>query len=142
MGNATFDAVLASRDAPSADAALPVVGDAGANQAAAEKAEKAVGEKAIEAAGDLRPALVVARRVLGAACVREEVNALQEKLVLVGDRQQWALGRSRAGVRAAPRARRKNEEGGGAGGETRGEGTGGRAHEEPRTGRRGCTRMR
>ena len=93
MGNATFDAVLASRDAPSADAALPVVGDAGANQAAAEKAEKAVGAKAIEAAGDLRPALVVARRVLGAACVREEVNALQEKLVLVGDRQQWALGR-------------------------------------------------
>ena len=36
---------------------------------------------------------MVARRVLGAACVREEVNALQEKLVLVGDRQQWALGR-------------------------------------------------
>ena len=93
MGNATFDAVLASKDAPSADAALPVVGDAAADEAAAEKAEKAVGAKAIEAAGDLRPALVVARRVLGAACVREEVNALQEKLVLVGDRQQWALGR-------------------------------------------------
>ena len=93
MGNATFDAVLASKDAPSADAALPIVGDAGADQAATEKAAKAVGAKAIEAAGDLRPALVVARRVLGAACVREEVNALQEKLVLVGDRQQWALGR-------------------------------------------------
>ena len=87
VGDSTLEAVLASRDAPSADAALP-----GDNDDSRAKSEKAVGEKAV-AAGGSQPALVVARRVLAAACVREEVNSLQEKLVLVGDRQEWAKGR-------------------------------------------------
>ena len=97
VGDSTLEAVLASRDAPSADAALP--GDDDDSRA---KSEKAVGEKAV-AAGGSQPALVVARRVLAAACVREEVNALQEKLVLVGDRQEWAKGTPRAGGGEATR---------------------------------------
>ena len=87
MGRATYDAVLASRDAPTAEKALPT-----ADATETATAETAVGPGAIEAAG-VQQALVVARRILAAACVRTEVNALQEKLVLVGDRQEWAKGR-------------------------------------------------
>ena len=87
MGRATYDAVLASRDAPTAEKALPT-----ADATETETAETAVGPKAIEAAG-VQQALVVARRVLATAGVRTEVSALQEKLVLVGDRQDWAKGR-------------------------------------------------
>ena len=64
----------------------------GADAAATKAALAAVGAAAI-AAGGAHPSLVVARRVLGAKGVREEVAALQQKLVLVGDRQAWALGR-------------------------------------------------
>ena len=85
MGRVVFDAVLASRDVPSAEKALPADGDG-------KEAEGAVGQAAVRAAGT-HHALVVARRLLAAACVREEVTALQEKLVLVGDRQEWAKGR-------------------------------------------------
>ena len=91
----------------SADAALP-----GDNDDSRAKSEKAVGEKAV-AAGGSQPALVVARRVLAAACVREEVNSLQEKLVLVGDRQEWAKGRR---AREEARATRQGTESGGEGG--------------------------
>jgi hypothetical protein len=87
MGRATYDAVLASRDAPTAEKALPT-----ADATETATAETAVGPKAIEAAG-VQQALVVARRVLATASVRTEVSALQEKLVLVGDRQDWAKGR-------------------------------------------------
>ena len=87
MGRATYDAVLASRDAPTAEKALPT-----ADATETATAETAVGPKAIEAAG-VQQALVVARRVLATAGVRTEVSALQEKLVLVGDRQDWAKGR-------------------------------------------------
>jgi uncharacterized membrane protein YgcG len=87
MGTAIQDAVLANKDAPTADAALPTDG---ADATAAAKT--AVGPAAVKVDG-VQTALVVARRLLAAACVREEVTALQEKLVLVGDRQEWAKGR-------------------------------------------------
>ena len=73
MGRATYDAVLASRDAPTAEKALPT-----ADATETATAETAVGPKAIEAAG-VQQALVVARRVLATAGVRTEVSALQEK---------------------------------------------------------------
>ena len=111
VGKETLDAVLSGKDAPSADAALPAVGDVGADADATAKAEKAVGAAAISAAG-VKPSIVVARRVLAAACVREEVTALQGKLVLVGDRQVWALGRKEReeARRAAKEAAKEKKE--------------------------------
>ena len=133
MGRATYDAVLASRDAPTAEKALPT-----ADATATATAETAVGPGAIEAAG-VQQALVVARRILAAACVRTEVNALQEKLVLVGDRQEWAKGRlEREELRRLAKeeatAAKGESEGRGGEGETRGEGS----HEAQRS--RGCRR--
>jgi hypothetical protein len=101
VGEKTLRAVLRGEDAPSAAEALPAT-----NDSETKASSKAVGAAAVKAAGTTA-ALVVARRVLAAACVREEINALQEKLALVGDRQEWAKGRL---AREEARRRAKEDE--------------------------------
>ena len=71
VGEKTLRAVLRGEDAPSAAEALPAT-----NDSETKASSKAVGAAAVKAAGTTA-ALVVARRVLAAACVREEINALQ-----------------------------------------------------------------